>query len=143
VEDPDLRHVPGIIADHDVFSHIRRQGGVAEPQAGDVDAVALHAPRFGHGQEQQVELLQGLRQLGQETSGFPAHLGWLAGLAMRPRVIVADDEAAQAGVEVGERQRGVGRRRGPGRRVAGQRREEEVVDGIEERHSATIGWVSR
>src|SRR5439155_9840747 len=48
----DFRHVPGVIANHHVFSHIRREGGINIPQSLKANAIAVDAPRRGHRQEE-------------------------------------------------------------------------------------------
>jgi tetratricopeptide (TPR) repeat protein len=62
----------------------------------------MHGAGFGDGEEQQVEVVQPLRQPGQEPAGFPAGLRLPPGLAVDPGVVVVDDEGAEDLVEVGQ-----------------------------------------
>ena len=45
---------------------------MSHPQ--EMDAVLPHAPGFGHGEQQQVELFQRFRHLREEPARFPSRL---------------------------------------------------------------------
>ena len=54
------------------------------------DAVLMHPPRPGDGEQQQIEPLQRIRHLGQEAARFPAGLRCLAGRAVRRDKVFLD-----------------------------------------------------
>ena len=59
---------------------------------------------FGHGQQQQVELLERLRQPRQEAARLPARLRRHPGLAVHPVVVVLEEEAVEPLVQLGQGQ---------------------------------------
>ena len=70
MKDTDFRHVPGIIANNDGFTHIRPQGEIEVPQTLEMNAVGTHLATLGDGQEQQIELFEALREPGQKTAAL-------------------------------------------------------------------------
>ena len=56
------------------FADVRGQGEVQVAEALEVDPILLDPSPFGDGEQQQVELFQGVGQPGQEPAGLPAGL---------------------------------------------------------------------
>src|SRR5437899_7511249 len=69
---------PGVVADDDRLADKPGQRDVHVAQALEADAVAMHDPGLGHGEEQEVQILQALGHLREERPGFPPLLGWVA-----------------------------------------------------------------
>jgi hypothetical protein len=86
---------------------------------------------FGHGEQQQIELVQGFGQAGQEAACLPAGLRRLAGLAVDAVVVDGDDELSERRVEFGQAQPGLGGAvLGAARGVARQRRQAHLIDRV-------------
>jgi hypothetical protein len=64
VEDPDFGHIAGVVPDDDRLADVSCQGGVEVPHTEKPDAIATHFAWFGHGQQQQIQLLQRVGHLG-------------------------------------------------------------------------------
>ena len=95
VEHPDLGQVPRVVADGDLFPDVggQRQRQVAQAVA--VDPVAVHLAGGGHGQQQQVQLLQGFGHPGQPPGAEPPAQRRLPGLRVDPVVVVVRSATAR------------------------------------------------
>ena len=101
----DLGQVPWVVPDGDRLADVRGEGDREVPQPVAVDAVALHLPRGGHGQQQQVQGLQRLRHPGQPVPRRPPVDRRLPGLRVDPPLVVPiHDVPADRGVQLGQGQ---------------------------------------
>ena len=100
VEDPDLGEVPGVVADRDRLAYVGNEADIEVTQALEPDAVGVHEPGTGHGEQQKVEVLYVFGELGYEAVGFPARPGCLARLTVLAVMVVIDDETVQRGVKL-------------------------------------------
>ncbi len=133
--------VARVVANRHLFAHIGGEGEVQIAEALEVDAVLADLAGFGHGEQQQVELLQRFRELWEEPPGLPARLRRLARFAMHALLVVVHDEALQAPVQLGDGEHRFRDRRA-GRGVAGERAEEELIDRLEEAlDAAAAAWL--
>ncbi len=71
VEDADLGDVPRVVADNDGFADVGGQQGRNVSESLEVHAVAVDDPRFGNGQQEQVEFVHGCREPGQPAITYP------------------------------------------------------------------------
>ena len=92
VVDADLGQVARVVADRHRLADVGRQRQVEVAEALEADAVLLDPARLGDGQQQQVELLQRVRQARQEAARLPALLGRDARLAVDALVVVVEEE---------------------------------------------------
>jgi hypothetical protein len=93
--------VPRVVPDGDRIPHIRGESEGEVPQPMTVDPVALHHPRGGHGQQQQVQGLERGRHAGQPVPRRPAGEQGLPGLRVHPVVVGIHDVPADRGVQLG------------------------------------------
>jgi len=99
VVNADLGQVAGVVADGDLLPHVRGEGQVQIPQPVAADAVAVHDPRGGDGQQQQVQLLEGVRQPREPAACGPPLERCLRCLRVDAAVVGAGDEPAHRGVQ--------------------------------------------
>jgi len=64
VKHADFGHVSGIVTDDDRLANVCCQGRIEVTPAEKPDTIAAHFARFGHGQQQEIELLERGRHLG-------------------------------------------------------------------------------
>ena len=136
VIDADFGHIPGVIADGHVFSHIGGQRGINIAQGLEPYAILLHAAGLGDRQQQQVQLFQGHRELGKKAVGAPAGVwrytgGTVGGLMvlMEHKVLEGLGEALQ--IQPWPDLGGVS-----GRGIARQPRKQALIHGVEEAFDA-------
>jgi len=98
---------------------------------------------MGDGEQQEIELLQGVRQAVQEAACLPAFLWRHRRLAMPPMVVIFQEKGAKTSVQLIERQCR-SRTPAPRRRVPRKRTEEELIDRLEEAlDPTTAAWLTR
>jgi len=129
--DAQFGHVARVEADDDILADIGGQREVDVAQRMQMNPVLVDLAGFRHREQQEVKVLQGVRQAGEEATGLPARQRRQACLPVDALVVHLDDEAMQALVQFREGHTRGGRG-GTRRRVAGQRAEEELIDGLEE-----------
>jgi len=98
VEDADLRQVTWVVADDHLFADVGGEGQVEVAEPLEVDAILVHPTSPGHGEEQQIELLQGVGQPGQEPARLSPGLGRHTRLTVDPPVVVVQEEVREAGL---------------------------------------------
>ena len=86
-EDADLGHVPRVVADDHGVADVGGQHRVQVAQPLEVDPVRVDLARLGHGEQQQVELFEGVGHPRDERAGLPALLRRDPGLAVRGEVV--------------------------------------------------------
>ena len=62
-----------------------------------MNPIWAHLATLGHGQEQQIEVFEALRQSGEETAAFPSGLRGLTRFTVGPLMILVEDEPLQLG----------------------------------------------
>ena len=99
MQDADFRHVSWIIANDDRLPHIGRQREIEVPQALEMNAIRAYFATLGHGQQQQIELVEALRQSGEKTTAFPSGLRRLPRFTVRMLMILVENEVLQPGFQ--------------------------------------------
>ncbi len=87
VEDADFGHVPRVEAQRYGFPNVRRERRRNVAETLEVNAIHSHLSRLGHLNQQQVQLLQGVRHLRQEAVSFPAFNGQCLRFGVFPAVV--------------------------------------------------------
>src|SRR5256885_716376 len=70
MKDADFRHVSWVIANDDRLTHVCRQREIEVPQALEMNAIRAYFATLGHGQQQQIELVEALRQSGEKITAM-------------------------------------------------------------------------
>jgi hypothetical protein len=104
IKDPHFSNITRIISEDNRLTDIGRQGGVqiALPQKS--DPISTHGAGFGHGQQQQIQLLERVGHLRQKPTGFPTLLGRHVGFTVGSRMIDIEDKGTKPRVEIAQRQ---------------------------------------
>ena len=97
MQDADFRHVSWIIANDDRLPHIGRQREIEVPQALEMNAIRAYFATLGHGQQQQIELVEAFRQSGEKTTAFPSGLRRLPRFTVRMLMILVENEVLKPG----------------------------------------------
>lgn len=129
VVDADLGDVAGVVADGDGVPDERGEGGREVALTLEVDSVSLHGPMRGRGEQQAVELVEGVGHAGHPPVRDPRISRGDTELLVGA-LIVGGDEGADRPVHAREIEHGL-RAAVPGAEVAGEGREDFGVDGAE------------
>src|SRR5262245_525809 len=97
MKDADFGHIPWIIANDDGLTHVGCQGEIEVPQALEMNPIWAYLATCGHGQQQQIELFEVLRQPGEKTTAFPSGLRRLARFTVGTLMILVQDEPLKLG----------------------------------------------
>ena len=131
VVDVDLDQVARVVERLDLFADEGRERGLDVAPAHQANAVAEDLAGFGHMNEQHVELFEAVRHGRQEPALLPSRDRRLPGAAMRAAVIDTAHECLEPRLQLIECE--CRRRQRLARdQVAGQVRQEHVVDGAEQ-----------
>ncbi len=134
MEDADLAEVAGVVAHGHGFTDVVGEREREVAQAVHVQAVAVHDPGAGDGEQQRVELVEAVGQPREPAAVAPAVRRGLAGLGVLALVVAVDEVAGEGGVEFGEGEGRSGDRAPVGavRDVPGQCGQQLAGDGAEQ-----------
>ena len=131
VKQADFRHVPRVLSQQHGFSDIRGKQRINVPHALKPNAVGPYDACPGHGEQQQIELLQRVWHSWQKAVLPPALLRRKFRFTVRLCVISAQ-EFTEALIKVRERERGLAAH-GASVDVSWQSAEEHLIDGPKKR----------
>ena len=93
--DPEFGHIPGVVPDRDLFSHIGGQRGIDIAQGLEPQPILMHAAGLRDRQQQQIQLIQGHGQLREKAIGAPAGLRGDPGGTVGCLVILMEHEVVE------------------------------------------------